>query len=83
MYPAVIALNLAGFGIVVVSQRIWRLQFIPSCEDSRSVVPQCWEWRIDNDIGRSPAGGLARGSRRVRLPTFRTCGRSWQSRGSG
>lgn len=28
MYLAVIALNLAAFGLVVVSQRIWRLQFI-------------------------------------------------------
>ncbi len=28
MYLAVIALNLAVFGLVVVSQRIWRLQFI-------------------------------------------------------
>jgi hypothetical protein len=36
MYLAVIALNLADFKLIVVSQRICRFQFISSdCDDSR------------------------------------------------
>ena len=38
MYLAVIALNLAGFGLVALSLRIWRDQFISETE----AVPDRW-----------------------------------------
>lgn len=58
MFLAVIALNLADFGLVVESRRVWRFQFI----SATAPAPDRWfhrEWRSANDIGCSPAGGLA------------------------
>jgi hypothetical protein len=61
-------IEFGGFGLVVVSQRIWRSQSIFATARPRSLVPRCWEWRTDNDIGRSLAGGLPCGFRRVEHP---------------
>ena len=51
MYLAVIALNLAVFGLVVLSQRIWRFQFI-----SATATAAVWASRTAVVVGPTPPG---------------------------
>jgi hypothetical protein len=61
MYLAVITLNLAGFGLVVVSQWIWRPQFISATATASMVGSTMLGAADHNVIARSPVGGYRAG----------------------